>query len=233
MIERQTPVVYSKGELEHWRNELQDLQGDYSGDPAIRNVISKVQNMKDVLYPVLGRHMEKSRVASKPDFFSYSLMQLDKRAWDEHGKGRNSHALMEIIPNVKVVLINDRGLIEESFKGRLDLRIMTLHSLIHEAVHSIAPNAKIIKKTPSGFFLHEKQGIRHSVIPVLEAGQGKTEPDMRKPVYVLDFLDEALVDELAEEVVRELSSTAGLFSPAELDKFYASRSAPQNSFGGT
>src|SRR3990167_665980 len=115
---------------------------------------------------------------------------------------------------------------------QLDIRVLALHCLIHEVSHSIAVRRRALKAVPGeGYVLHETQGVRHSIAPVSEVIESVAEGRSRESKDFLVFFDETLNDELAEEIVRELCSTTGLFSSAVLDTFYTNWRSQGDHFG--
>ncbi|OGG55982.1 hypothetical protein A3D71_03800 [Candidatus Kaiserbacteria bacterium RIFCSPHIGHO2_02_FULL_55_20] len=232
MAEKLSVFNFPAEENKVLRDKLQTLRGNYGGNPIIGNVISNVQKSKELLHAILSKHLHRSMTSKDPDFLSYSIFQFDNRAWSQHGKGANKNALMEIIPDAKTVLVNDEGLRNEAFINKLDIRVLALHCLIHEVSHSIAVRRRALKAVPGeGYVLHETQGVRHSIAPVSEVIESVAEGRSRESKDFLVFFDETLNDELAEEIVRELCSTTGLFSSAVLDTFYTNWRSQGDHFG--
>jgi len=203
------------------RPELLKLRGGYEGNPIIGQGISAALKNGQALNSILSRHLSRSKVATIPDFLSYAVVQLDGERWKRYRANGSQTAMMAVMPTAKLVVVNDDSLSYQALSDQLDIRILTLHSFVHEAMHSIAPRNRAIKylQKENGV-LHETQGVRHTITDVSDAILAKAEGRARTASIFLVFLDEAINDELAEEVVRELCSESGLHPKAALDSFY-------------
>ena len=235
MIERVGQIDNAAELREEDRRKVLEIRGDYAGDPAIREAMEVAHGNGEspfgMLQSIFNRHQEKSRTEERLDISDYLVVQFDNSRWKE-AEARSS-GMMQIQLASRTVVINDDATKEESVSHGFDLGILSLHCLLHEFGHAASHSSGEIIEAESGAWVHNKAGVSHTLVPARrvirnEQGERVDQPDSgRKTVVFLEFLNEAINDEFAEEITCEFALASGYTSKSKLDDFYKTWRAPR------
>lgn len=207
------------------RSRILELSKHFDGDPAIKGLIDEIKGPDgdfELLQGVFDTYLEKSGVTERRLLRNLLVVELNSEQWArECPQNLGADMIASVFDGY--MLINSTRLRSDLERYGKDFsRVNMLHVFIHEIGHLISESHHAQYKNRSdGVTELRVSGVSQTLTRTADTSLSpEKKPATFEFVRAFDFLNEALNDDLAEEVTREYASATGFADTKQLEKYY-------------
>ena len=226
--------------IDGYKKAFERIRGDYKGTEEMQGLIREVTAPESLqlLQNIFDRHLRKAGLKGAPSLQEVGIAPLDTARWKQFA-GHDEKSTMVIDPNLDfTILINEEEITHrKEFINDWSRKIYFTHAIIHELSHYVAQHARYAESSPAGDTFVTRSGVRQThqegtLVTVRDGQQTLYLARNKKPVFLFTFLNEAITENLATEVLYEYAESSGLLSRQYVDDFYEARRHPREMMKG-